>query len=169
VGSIKYLNRVLSIAYYNAGTHFGKSSNPQAARQSFKKATLFDPEPPLAVQIHHNWAVSINQTTDDLDSHGPDKTYERLAQFCEMISHFDEVIRQHALIKDENFKHALQGLETDAKRAVRGAIEMKSARIQYSDRHGGQLVMLPSAEGGEPILLKATWTEYNFVNEELRK
>lgn len=163
------LNGHISTEYYNSAVHLGQSEKHKVARHRYKKAILFESEPPLSVWIHYNWALTIHRINNNFQELDPNKSYETIAEYCEMVAHFDEIIRQYALITDDEYKENLQRFDAEAKQAVQDAIDMDSAVIRYSDAHDGQLVMMPYKEGEEPLLLKATWTEYDLAGEEQRK
>ena len=161
--SKRYINNTLSSAYCDKGSALWKSGKPREARQKYKRAVRFEPEPVMAVQIHYNWALSINAANNYFENQAPDKVYESLAEFLEMIAHYDEVIKQYAMITDDKFKKALKELDDRAKQMVQGAIDMENSHFGYSPAYPGQLIF---KKGDQEMPLHITWTEYDLAPDD---
>jgi hypothetical protein len=52
----------------------------------------------MVVQVHYNWALSISAANNYFEYQEHGKVYEFLAEFLEVIAHYDEVMKQYAMI-----------------------------------------------------------------------
>ena len=162
--SLKYFNRYLCVAFYNEGVANQKESKFVLSRKNYRNAVAFDPEPELAIQIHYNWAISINSIYNGFGEFNKNKVYEHIGNYYEMIAHFDEIIQQYALITEGDVKKRLQRMNIDAKHMVQKTINMDNIDIRYSESHNGQLILMPLKKEGEPLILRRTWAEYDLTN-----
>lgn len=161
---ISSLTRHIAAAFYNTGVELSKAGMHDLARNTYRRASQFDPEPELAVPLHFNWALAINQMNHNFQNSRPDQPFETMAEFFEMIAHFDEVIQQYEHVHENGMKASLQRLYEDAKRAVGDAMNLGSCTIHYSEAHGGRLVV--EKPGGKAFPLRVTWTDFDLTLKE---
>ena len=165
--SLKILNRYIASAYYNSGVALNKSEEDIPARQRYKMAVKFSPEPELAVPLHHNWARSIDSELYDTMPIGQeesmDKAWGHLAHYCEMIAHCDEVVRQYPLLADDD-KDCYRTLYEKSKERVQSALNTEKRLIRRSKGDSSQLVFVSPEDGRELTPLKTTWTEYDLTD-----
>jgi len=159
--SKRYLNQYISSSYCDSGSALWKSGKFQEARQKYKRGVRFEPEPVMAVQTHYNWALSINAANNYFEKYDAVKFYEFLAEFLEMIAHFDEVVQQYAMITDNGFKKSLKALDDRAKEMIQQALAIKESHLDYSTAHPSQLIF---KKDGQEVPLHVTWTKYDFAS-----
>lgn len=159
--SLKYLNRAIGFAYFDNALSYNKQNEPEYARKQYRKILEFNPEPVLAVQLHFNWAVSIDEINNLFQNISPDRSLEYVAKYCEMVSHFDEAVQQYALIEDEEMNKSLQTMRNQAAESVQNAVNLESGFIRYSNVKG-QLVMKNPNSSVEEVPINVTWTKYDL-------
>jgi tetratricopeptide (TPR) repeat protein len=162
--SVMYLNRCVGFAYFDNALKYNKQDEHEYARKQYSKILGFAPEPVLAVQLHFNWAVSIDKINNLFQNLSPDRSLETIAKYCEMVSHFDEAIQQYALIEDEDMKKCLERMRDQAAESVQNALSLKSRFIRYSNAKG-QLVMNNPNNSTEEVPINITWAEYDLYQQ----
>lgn len=164
--SKNYLTRYISNTYYNSGVALSKSGEFELARQRYKTAAKFNPEPILAVPLHYNWAKSIAAEIESLDKgqkKSVDKACGNIAHYCEMIAHFDEVVRQYPLLTNDD-KDFFRAAYDESKEMVQNVLNMETGIIRRSKADPSQLMLVSHEDGRELTPLKTTWTEYDLTD-----
>lgn len=161
------LNTLMAMCYYNQGIALCKLEEFQNARIAYKKAAFFEPEPELSLMLHRHWAEAIKQQNNHFRENGSKSQMELISEYCEMIAHFDEVVKEYEKLTDAKVRQTMEMRCTDAKAAIKNALELEGTIISCSTVEPDRLVLRSPESGGKAIPIRDTWARKEISENDM--